>query len=203
MGKVIAVANQKGGVGKTTTVVNLGIGMVMHRKKVLVIDADPQGSLTLSLGITDPDSLDHTISTIMGKIINDIPIDDGEAIIYTEEGVDLLPANIELSGLEISLVNVMSREAAARSISIIDLATDHVSMQMAKLGASQNRLEHHINSLTKEMEALTDANSNIRDTDYAKELLEYTRMRILMESNSAMLAQSNAIQQQSILSLMR
>ena len=110
MGKVIAVANQKGGVGKTTTVVNLGIGMVMHRKKVLVIDADPQGSLTLSLGITDPDSLDHTISTIMGKIINDIPIDDGEAIIYTEEGVDLLPANIELSGLEISLVNVMSRE---------------------------------------------------------------------------------------------
>ena len=140
---------------------------------------------------------------------NDITLHlaDNTTVLQTgaAEGEDVMLniGDMRSHALGLDSVNVMSREAAARSISIIDLATDHVSMQMAKLGASQNRLEHHINSLTKEMEALTDANSNIRDTDYAKELLEYTRMRILMESNSAMLAQSNAIQQQSILSLMR
>ena len=100
-------------------------------------------------------------------------------------------------------VNVMSRERASESIAIIDSATDKISMQLAKLGASQNRLEHHIGNLTDEMEALIEANSTIRDTDYAKEMIEFTKIKILMESNSAMLAQSNAIQTNSILNLMR
>ena len=123
----------------------------------------------------------------------------------TGEGEDVMVniGDMRAHALGLDDINVMSQEAAARSITIIDHAADKVSMQMAKLGASQNRLEHHINNLTKEMEALEGANSNIRDTDYAKEVLEFTRIRILMDANSAMLAQSNAIQQQSILSLMR
>ena len=123
----------------------------------------------------------------------------------TGEGEDVMVniGDMRSHALGLDDINVMSQEAAARSITIIDHAADKVSMQMAKLGASQNRLEHHINNLTKEMEALEGANSNIRDTDYAKEVLEFTRIRILMDANSAMLAQSNAIQQQSILSLMR
>ncbi len=100
-------------------------------------------------------------------------------------------------------VNVMSRERASHSIALIDAAIDRVSTQQASLGAAQNRLEHHINNLTKETEALTDANSNIRDTDYQKEILEYAKMQILMQSNTAMLAQSNEMQRSSILGLLR
>lgn len=100
-------------------------------------------------------------------------------------------------------VNVMSRERAATSISLIDAAIDRVSMQQASLGAAQNRLEHHINNLTKEMESLTEANSHIRDTDYQKEVLEYAKMQILMQANTAMLAQSNAMQRDSIGGVLR
>ena len=105
--------------------------------------------------------------------------------------------------LGLDSVNVMSQKSAAKALTIIDSAIDRVSMQQAKLGAAQNRLEHHIGNLTDEMQALIEANSTIMDTDYAKELMEFTRIRILMESNSAMLAQSNALHQQSILSIMR
>ena len=112
--KVIAVINQKGGVGKTTTVANLGVCLAQEGKRVLLIDADPQGSLTLSLGIRDPDGLEGTIAHLFRKIVENGTISPEMGIIHNKEGVDLLPSNIELSGLETSLVNVMSREFVLR-----------------------------------------------------------------------------------------
>ena len=114
MGKIIAVANQKGGVGKTTTCVNLGIGLVREGKRVLLVEADAQGSMAVSLGIQEPDELDVTLVNLMEKIINDEDVEPGEGILHHEEGIDFIPANIELAGLETSLVNVMSREQVMR-----------------------------------------------------------------------------------------
>ena len=115
-GTIIALSNQKGGVGKTTTCANLGIGLAMEGKKVLVVDADPQSSLSISLGYPQPDQLPVTITDLMKKVILDKPISSGEGILHQKEGVDLLPASIELAGLEASMVNVMSRETILRQV---------------------------------------------------------------------------------------
>ena len=114
MCRTIAIANQKGGVGKTTTCVNLGIGLARAGKRVLLVEADAQGSMAVSLGIREPDELDVTLVNIMEKVINDEDVEPGEGIIHHEEGIDFIPANIELAGLETSLVNVMSREQVLR-----------------------------------------------------------------------------------------
>lgn len=107
---VIAVCNQKGGTAKTTTAVNLGVGLALGGRRVLLLDADPQGDLTASLGWKNTDDLDTTLATIMGKVIRDEPLAYHEGILTHDEGVDVLPANLSLSQMELGLVNAMSRE---------------------------------------------------------------------------------------------
>ena len=112
--KIKAICNQKGGVGKSVTAVNLGIGLAREGKRVLLIDMDSQGSLTASLGYQQPDRLTNTLATVLNRMIANEPVASGEGIIHHAEGVDLLPANIELAGLEVTLVNVMGRETYLR-----------------------------------------------------------------------------------------
>lgn len=111
---VMAVVNQKGGTGKTTTCENLGIGLAREGKRVLLVDTDPQGSLTIALGHSRPDDLPVTLTDLMAKVMQDQPLAPKEGILSHEEGIELVPANITLSGLEVSLVNAMSRETVLK-----------------------------------------------------------------------------------------
>lgn len=113
---IIGIVNQKGGTGKTTTCVNLGIDLVHEGKRVLIADCDPQGSLTISLGYPQPDSLPVTLADLMGNVLSDIPIHPGDGVLHHEEGVDILPANIALAGMEVSLVYAMSRETTLKQV---------------------------------------------------------------------------------------
>lgn len=114
--RVIALANQKGGTGKTTTTVNLGVGLARQGKRVLLVDADPQGDLTTCLGWQNQDNLPATLATLMEQAIRDEPGDVQTALLHHWEGVDLLPSNIELSAMEMALVTAMSREFALKEV---------------------------------------------------------------------------------------
>jgi chromosome partitioning protein len=116
MCKVIAIVNQKGGVGKTTTALNLGYALSEEGKKVLGIDLDPQGSLTVSLGYDDNDNMKTTIATLMALAIEEEKLPDPEEYIIATGSIDLIPCNIELSAIEVSLVNAMSRELILKAV---------------------------------------------------------------------------------------
>ena len=113
MCKVISISNQKGGVAKTTSAVNLGIGLAKLGSKVLCIDSDSQGNLSVSLGIAEPDSLDYTLADILRDTINEIEI-GRKGILHHKEYIDFIPANIDLSDMEIQLINTIGRETILR-----------------------------------------------------------------------------------------
>lgn len=116
MAKTIAIVNQKGGVSKSTLCMNLGIGLVRKGYKVLVVDLDPQGSMTESLGYQNLDGMEVTVATLMHCSMNGIAFPEGYGIVHHEEGVDLLPANIDLSGIELGLVSQLSREYVLKNV---------------------------------------------------------------------------------------
>jgi len=122
--RVFACVNQKGGVGKSVSSTNLGIGLVRRGYKVLIVDLDSQASQTVSLGWRQPDELPVTIATQLAKIVENKPFDPHEGILHHDEGVDLMPSSIELSGLEMRMVNAMSREFALRNY-LADIKPDY------------------------------------------------------------------------------
>lgn len=128
----------------------MGIGLAREGKRVLLVDVDAQGSLTASLGYKRPDQMEDTLAVILGRIISDEPLSTGEGIIHHAEGVDLLPANIELSGLEVTLVNTMSRETILRDylnsirdqydVILLDCCPSHGMLNINALAAADEVL---------------------------------------------------------------
>lgn len=124
MSEIIAITNQKGGVGKTTTTFSLGVALARRGKKVLLIDADPQGDLTTYMGYYNQDELQNTIGTLMLNTISDNEVNIKETILHHKEGIDLIPSNLDLSAVEMSLINAMNREFTLKN-SINNVKNDY------------------------------------------------------------------------------
>ena len=198
---VISLANQKGGTAKTTTCANLGIGLAQAGRKVLLVDADAQGSLTLSLG-WEPDELPITLYDLMIKAIQDRPVTHGEGMLHHEEGVDLMPANIELAGMEMSLVSVMYHETILKQVIepykheydyiLIDCAPSLGMMTINALAATDGivvpTIPQHLP--TKGIQFIHDADTEIKKKDlFAK--VRSGQVRILFGSTQKLGAGTN------------
>ena len=132
MTKVIAIANQKGGVGKTSTTVNLGAGLVRQGFDVLLVDMDSQANLTMALGFQNPDEMQFTIANVLQKAVREETIIPEEGILTNEEGIDLMPSNVQLSGVELSLINEYGREAVLKQyIDAVRLNYDYILIDCA------------------------------------------------------------------------
>ena len=182
---ITAVTNQKGGTGKTTTCENLGVGLARAGKKVLLVDTDPQASLTVALGHNRPDDLAVTLSDLLGKIIRDQAIEPGEGILHHPEGVDLVPANIALAGTEVSLVNVDCMPSlgmltvnalAAADQAIIPVQANYLSAKgLEQLLNTINKVRRQINpKLRIEGILLTMVDSRTNDAKDISQLIRDT-----------------------------
>ena len=188
--KTIAICNQKGGTGKTTTTVNLGVGLERLGKKVLLVDADPQGDLTTCLGWRDNDSLTTTITDKLSGVIREDHSDPQSGILHHEENVDLLPANIELSAMEMMLVTTMSRETVMRTYLIARAIVNDPSVILADepMGALDSKTTEEIMSV---FEKLNESGKTIiiviHDKDIAakcRRVIEIADGRIVSDSKS-------------------
>lgn len=134
MCRVIAVANQKGGVSKTTTSINLGVGLVRAEKKVALVDADPQGHLTMGLGF--PKNVRVTLKNMMENIIMGVEFDPKDAVLSHKEGVDVIPSNKLLTGMDMSLLTVEDREMVLKEyLELLEADYDYIIVDcMPSLG---------------------------------------------------------------------